>query len=139
MFQPKHQVKIDRESASNRLGLRSGKSEREAAELAKTKMRNLLLKKYDRVKRYATAIESDATLVKIRLEDARKAAEAIDETKFRDVTRSIVSTLEERFQSITMAREDLSQIFGSEDTAVHSSPSLFTESKPTSSQGSVEL
>lgn len=84
--------------------MKSQKPEREAAEAAKNRLKQVLLTQYGQLKQYATSIDFDAAPVKIRLEDARKAAEAADELRFLHLARSISGTLEERFDSIAAAR-----------------------------------
>lgn len=84
--------------------MKSSKPERAAAEAAKTQTRQSLLAQYDQLKQYATSIDFDASPVRIRLEDARKAADAVNELKFVQLARSISETLDERFNRITAAR-----------------------------------
>ena len=53
------------------------------------------------------SLNSDAAPVKIRLEQAREAAEAVDETKFEKLAHGVFLTLEERYNVIAAAREDV--------------------------------
>ena len=92
---------------SSRLGLRSRKPERDAAKAAKERAKQVLLDQYNRLKQYATSLDSDAAPVKIRLEQAREAVEAIDETQFEKLAHGIYLTLEERYNKITAARKDV--------------------------------
>ncbi len=82
--------------------------EREELEASRNRTKQTLLSGYDQLKQYATSMDFDAAPVKIRLEDARKAAEAVDEVKFSRLARSISKTLEERFDSIVVARNKVS-------------------------------
>lgn len=92
---------------SSRLGLKTRKAERDAAKAAKERAKQVLLDQYNHLKQYATSLDSDATPVKIRLEQAREAAEAIDETKFEKLAHGIFLTLEERYNKIAAARKDV--------------------------------
>ena len=87
-----------------RLGMKSQKAEREVAEATKENTKQSLLAQFDKLKQYATSIELDARLVKIRLEDAHKAAESAEKEKFEKLARDILATLEERYNRITAAR-----------------------------------
>ncbi len=87
--------------------MKSQKPEREDAEAARDCKKQTLLTQYDQLRHYATSIDFDAAPVKIRLEDARKAAEAVDGLKFMHLARSISETLEERFDSIAAARNNV--------------------------------
>ena len=100
-----HQTKLTTSPKSQRLGLRSAKPERQAAETA----RQTLLTQYDHLKTYALAIDANASPVKIRLEDARKAVEAFDEVKFQDLAYDICVTLDERANLIAAARENVAR------------------------------
>ena len=53
------------------------------------------------------SLDSDATPVKIRLERAREAAEAVEETEFEKLAHGIFATLEERYSKIADARKDV--------------------------------
>ena len=81
------------------------KPERDAALAAKERAKQSLLEQYDQLKQYATSIDSDAAPVKIRLKQAREAAEAIEETKFEKLAHGIFLTLEERYNKIITARK----------------------------------
>lgn len=94
-------------SKSSRLGLKSQKAERDAAKAAKERTKQFLLDQYNQVKQYATSLDSDAAPVRIRLEQAREAAEAIDEVKFEKLAHGIFLTLEERYNKIAAARKDV--------------------------------
>ena len=83
------------------------KPERDAAKAAKERAEQLLLGQYNQLKQYATSLNSDLAPVKIRLEKAREAAEAIDETKFEKLAHGICLTLEERYNTIAAARKDV--------------------------------
>ena len=87
---------------STRPGVKSNKPEREAAEDARESSKKVFLTKYEQLKSYATSIDLNA--VKIRLNDAHKAAEAIDELKFESISCNIMTTLEERYDRIVTAR-----------------------------------
>lgn len=87
--------------------MKSQKSEREAAEALKNRTKETLLIQYDHLKRYATSLDFDAAPVKIRLENARRAAEAIEKLRFVQLACSISETLEERFDSIAAARNNV--------------------------------
>lgn len=89
--------------------MKSQKPEREAAEALRKRTKENLLTQHDHLKRYATSLDFDAAPVKIRLENARKAAEAIDELRFAQLACSISETLEERFDSIAAARNKVPQ------------------------------
>ncbi len=88
--------------------MRSRKPERSAVQAAKEDAKKLLLTQYDELKQYATSIELDAASVKIRLENAREAAEAADRSKFEQLAYGIFVTLEERYDRITAARKGIS-------------------------------
>lgn len=75
--------------------------------MAAEQARESLLSQYALIKDYATSVESDAVSVKIRLEEARKAAEAIDERNFQLLIQDILMTLNDRFEKITAARTRL--------------------------------
>ncbi|KAF6233854.1 hypothetical protein HO173_008066 [Letharia columbiana] len=118
-----YQTKIFASPRSSRLGLKSQKFERDAAKAAKERAKQNLLDQYNQLKQYATSLDTDATPVKIRLEQAREAAEAIDETKFEKLAHGIFLTLEERYNKIAAARTNV---------PVFRAP--VQSSKPTSSQ-----
>lgn len=67
----------------------------------------MLLIQYNHLKQYAISLNSDVAPVKIRLEQAREAAETIDESKFEKLAHGIFLTLEERYHLIAAAREDV--------------------------------
>lgn len=92
---------------SSRLGLKSRKVERDAAKAAKERAKQVLLDQYNQLKQYAASLDSDTAPVKIRLEQAREAAEAVDETKFEKLAHGIFLTLEERYKKIISARKDV--------------------------------
>ncbi|KAK4696366.1 hypothetical protein P7C71_g1534, partial [Lecanoromycetidae sp. Uapishka_2] len=104
-----HQAKIIRSPKSQRLGFESTRFEREAAEIAAKaaaeQARLALLSQYALIKDYAISIEPDAALVKIRLEDALNAAEAVDERNFQLLVQDILVTLDQTFKMITAARK----------------------------------
>ena len=83
------------------------KPERQAAEGAKELSKQALLKQYDHLKDYATSIDPSAAAVKIRLKDAREAAEEVDDLKFKTLGRDIMTTLEEQYTRISTARKCL--------------------------------
>ncbi|CAF9915666.1 MAG: hypothetical protein ALECFALPRED_010297 [Alectoria fallacina] len=103
----KHQTKIVAAPKSGRLSLKSQRPELDAAIAAKDRAKQALLDQYNQLKQYATSLDSDVAPVKIRLEQAREAAEAIDETKFEKLAHGIFLTLEERYNSIAAAREEV--------------------------------
>lgn len=59
----------------------------------------------ERLKQYAISIDPDTTSVKIRLKDARNAAETLDETKFEKLVHGMWATLEDSFAKIDAARK----------------------------------
>lgn len=67
----------------------------------------MLLDQYNQLKQYAESIDSDVAPVRIRLKQARDAAEAADETRFEKLAHGIFLTLEERYDKIAMARKKL--------------------------------
>ena len=83
------------------------KPERQAAETAKEASKQALLKQYDHLETYATSIDPSAAAVKIRLKDAREAAEAVDDLKFGSLGHDIMTTLEEQYTRISTARKCL--------------------------------
>lgn len=87
--------------------MKSQKPERDAAKAAKERARQALLDQYNQLKQYATSLHPDAAPVKIRLEQARKAVEAIDEAKFETLAHGIFLTLEEQYDKIVAARKDV--------------------------------
>ena len=89
------------------MSFESKKPERDAAIAAKERAKQVLLDQYNHLKQYATSLDSDASPVKIRLEQAREAAEAIDEVKFEELAHGIVVTLDERYKKIANARGNL--------------------------------
>ena len=103
----KTQTKIVHSTKPKRLGL-TGKAEHQAAKAATERAKAFLLSQYNQLKQYATSLDSDAGPVRIRLEEARKAAEASDEGKFEKLAHSIFLTLEERYNNkIANARNDV--------------------------------
>lgn len=103
----KYQTKIVASPKSSRLGLKSQRPERDTARAAKERAKQVLLDQYNQLKHYAMSLNSDAAPVKIRLEQAREAAEAVDETKFEKLAHGVFLTLEERYNVIAAAREDV--------------------------------
>ena len=89
------------------MSIKSRKPERDAAKAAKERAKKALLDQYNQLKQYATSLDSDTAPVKIRLEQAREAAEAVDETKFEKLAHGIFLTLEERYTKIATARKDV--------------------------------
>lgn len=116
--------------------MKSQKPEREAAEVTKNGTKHALLTQYDQLKQYATSIDFDAAPVKIRLEDARKAAEVVDELRFAQLARSISETLEKRFDSIAAARNKVPR-FAAPTVAGFSQESSDPLTTPNSSQNSM--
>jgi len=88
--------------------MRSRKPERFAVQAAKEDTKQLLLTQYDKLKQYATSIELDTASVKIRLDNAREAAEVADRSKFEQLAHGIFVTLEERYDRIAAARKGIS-------------------------------
>lgn len=103
----KHQAKIVASPTSHCLSIKSRKPERDAAKAAKERAKQALLDQYNQLKQYATSLDSDAAPVKIRLEQAGEAAEAVDETQFEKLAHGIFLTLEERYNNIAAARKDV--------------------------------
>lgn len=103
----KHQAKVVASPTSKRLSINSRKPERDAAKAAGERAKQTLLDQHNQLKQYATSLDSDAAPVKIRLEQAREAAEAIDETQFEKLAHGIFLTLEERYNKIAAARKDV--------------------------------
>lgn len=66
-----------------------------------------MLGQYRQLKEYATSLDANAAPVKIRLEQAREAAEAIEEANFEKLAHGIFLTLEERYNKIAAARKDV--------------------------------
>lgn len=66
-----------------------------------------LLVHYRQLKQYAISFGVDATPVKIRLEDARKAAEDSEGPKFDKLAKGIWTTLEEHYRKIQTSRQDV--------------------------------
>ena len=121
-----------------RLGMKSQKAEREVAEAATENTKQSLLAQYDKLKQYATSIEIDAGLVKIRLEDAHKAAESAEKEKFEQLARDILVTLEERYNRITAARYNTPLFAKAASPVASDEPSSSQESSDcTSSQDSL--
>ena len=87
--------------------IKSRKAERDAEKAATERAKQALLDQYNRLKQYAISLDSDVAPVKIRLEQAREAAEAMDETEFEKLAHGILLTLEERYDKISAARKDL--------------------------------
>ena len=69
--------------------------------------RKYLLDQLEKLKQYATSLDSEAAPVKIRLEDARKAAEAVHVNEFRRLVQDILSSLDERYKQIVAAHDNL--------------------------------
>ena len=88
-----------------RPGFRSEKPDLQIAQDAKDRARQSLVAQYDQLKQYALTIHPDAAPVKIRLEEARKAAEEVHETKFEKLAHGIFLTLEEHCNKIAIARK----------------------------------
>ena len=105
--QTKHQTKVTISPKSTRLGLKSQKSQRQEAEAAKEHAKQSLLAQYDQLKQYATSIDLDAASVKIRLNNAREAAEASNASKFEQLAHHILETLDERYNRIVAARQNI--------------------------------
>lgn len=103
----KYQAKIVASPKSGSLGVRSRKPERDAAKAAKERAKQFLLGQYRQLKEYATSLDANAAPVKIRLEQAREAAEAIEEANFEKLAHGIFLTLEERYNKIAAARKDV--------------------------------
>lgn len=103
----KYQAAIVTSPNSGRLSLRSRKPERDTVKAAKERTKQVLLGQYSQLRKYATSLDSDATPVKIRLEQAREAVEAVDETTFEKLAHGIFLTLEERYNKIAVARKDV--------------------------------
>ncbi|KAK3171985.1 hypothetical protein OEA41_004069 [Lepraria neglecta] len=122
---PKYQAKIVRSTKTSRLGLKSGMAEHQAAEAATQRAKLFLLGQYDQLKQYAISLDYDAAPVKIRLEEARQAAEVIDEAKFEKVAHGIFLTLEERYNKIANARNEVPRF---ETPATTPEPSASQES-----------
>ena len=89
------------------MGIKSQKPERDAAKAAREQAKQILLNRYNQLEQYATSLDSDAAPVKIRLERARAAVEAVEEIKFERLAHGILSTLEERYDKIATARKNL--------------------------------
>ena len=89
------------------MSIKPQKFERGATKAAKERAKQALLDQYNQLKQYATSLDSDAAPVRIRLEQAREAAEAIEETKFEKLAHGIFLTLEERYNKIATARKDV--------------------------------
>ncbi|CAF9934442.1 hypothetical protein IMSHALPRED_009721 [Imshaugia aleurites] len=104
--QNKTRTKLDAPFKSSRLNLRYQKLEGDTAKAAK-RAQQILLEQYNQLKQFATALDPDAAPVKIRLEQARKAAQAIDEPQFEKLAHGIFLTLDERYSKIAAARKDL--------------------------------
>ena len=62
---------------------------------------------------FACSMDSEASAVKIRLEEARKAANDGKQPKFDTLINEISTTLEEQFTKIATARTAASQVVGS--------------------------
>ena len=100
-------------------------AENQAAEAATQRAKLFLLGQYDQLKQYAISLDYDAAPVKIRLEEARQAAEVIDEAKFEKVAHGIFLTLEERYNKIANARNQVPRF---ETPATTPEPSASQES-----------
>ena len=98
--QLKNQAKLFVSPKTTRLALRSQKAE-------KDQMRQKLLAQYDQLKQYATAIDRDVASVKIRLENAHKAAEEGDGPQFTQLGQGVLVTLEERYNQIIATRKNI--------------------------------
>ena len=103
----KFQAKIVPSPKTSRLTVKSRKTERDAEKAAAERAKHALLDQYNQLKQYAKSIDPDAAPVKIRLEQARKAAEAMDEPEFEGLAHGIFATLEERYSKILAARRDV--------------------------------
>lgn len=111
--QTKHQAKIVtfKFPALKGREIKSSKPERLAAEAAAKaaidQARQSLLTQYAQIKDYATSLDFDAAPVRFRLNDARIAAEAVNKPKFELLARGILLTLDEKFQKIISARQNI--------------------------------
>ncbi|KAL9629680.1 MAG: hypothetical protein Q9164_006771 [Protoblastenia rupestris] len=63
-----------------------------------------LISTHDQITKYAVSLDRDLATVKIRLEDARKAAEAVDESRFEKLVNAIWLTLENQYDNVNAAR-----------------------------------
>ena len=94
-------------SKTGRSTVKTRKAERDAEKAATERAKQALLDQYNQLKQYATSLDSDAAPVKIRLEQAREAAEAFEGAKFEKLAHGIFVTLEERYNKISAARKDI--------------------------------
>ena len=142
--QTKHQAKIVIPKGPNpkTLGFKSTRDTRLAAEvaarIATDEARQSLLTQYAQLKDYATSFDFDAALVKIRLENAHNAVEALDKPKFESLAHSILTTLDEKLLKINTARERISNLLRSDNVVEKTSPH-FTNLLGNSSDDSMEV
>ncbi|KAG8529958.1 uncharacterized protein KY384_005439 [Bacidia gigantensis] len=74
--------------------------------------RDDMLVSYEAMKAFAASLERGSAAVRIRLEEAREAAESLDQDKFESLARSVSSTLEELFAKTNGARLEMLRATG---------------------------
>ena len=110
----KQQTQLVISAGSARSGLEFRKAKkRQAAKAVKEALKQDLLTQHDLLEQYARSIDPNAASVKIRLENARKAAEASDSAAYQRLARDIFGTLEERCNEIAAARKKVTGLIGS--------------------------
>ena len=76
-----------------------------AKQVAQVQVSASLTAKHKQLKSYAASL--NLSLVSIRLDEARNAAEKADQQRFESLAHGIWRTLEDQYQNIATARQDL--------------------------------